>query len=178
MALSPVGRISFPNLGGKANQRGEVRHDVVLVFDKKAQESDKFKAMEEAIQTAAKGKFGDKVPTGISRKSLAKKSGYPITAVEESPEWYGWADEGAVYVAFSSKYKPEVYDADKEEIIDLSNSVYAGCHGRVSWTVYAYDTEGNKGVSFGLKLFQKTDDGEKLSGGGSAVNEIEDDEDF
>jgi len=56
--------------------------------------------------------------------------------------------------------------------------VYAGAFGRVSWTTYAYDQNGNKGVSFGLKLFQKTDDGDKLTGGGSAKNEIDDDEEF
>ena len=178
MALSPVGRISFPNLHGKKNDRGEIRHDIVLVFDKKAQESAKFKEMEEAIQEAAKAKFGDKVPTGISRKSLAKKSGYPITAVEESPDWYGWANEGDVFISFSSKYQPEIYDMEKEEIVDVASQIYAGAFGRVSWTTYAYDQNGNKGVSFGLKLFQKTDDGDKLTGGGSAKNEIDDDEEF
>lgn len=175
MALSPVGRVSFPNFGGKLNERGDTKYDCVLVFDKEAQESPKFKQMMDAIDAAAAAKFGDKVPSGIKRKSLAKKSGYPVTETAESEDWYGWAEEGSVFLSFSSKYVPEMFDADKEEIVNVQD-IYPGCYGRVSYTSYGYDVNGNKGVAMGFKLFQKTDEGERLGGGGSAVNEL--DEDF
>lgn len=163
--ISPVGRISFPHLfKPQQNDRGENVWSVVIIFDKKAQATPEYKAMEEAIQTAATERFGTKVPAGVKRKSLEPKSGYPITLTETKPEWFGWASEGSTMITFSSKYAPVVIDRNKQEILDQSET-YAGQFGRVQWTTYAYDASGNQGVSFGLRAYQKVKDGEALSGG-------------
>lgn len=163
--ISPIGRISFPHLfKPQQNDRGENTWSVVIVFDKKAQASPEFKAMVAAIQNTAAERFGTKIPAGVKRKSLEPKSGYPITACDTKPEWFGWAPEGAVMITFSSKYNPAVIDRNRQEILD-SSEVYAGQYGRVQWTTYAYDASGNQGVSFGLRAYQKAKDGEALSGG-------------
>lgn len=163
--ISPIGRISFPHLfKPQQNDRGENVWSVVIVFDKKAQATPEYKAMEEAIQTAATERFGTKVPAGVKRKSLEPKSGYPFTLCETKPEWFGWASEGSTMATFSSKYAPVVIDRNKTEILDQAE-VYAGQYGRVQWTNYAYDASGNQGVSFGLRAYQKVKDGEALSGG-------------
>jgi len=164
-SITPIGRISFPSLfKPKQNDRGENTWSVVIVFDKKAQATPEYKAMEEAIQNAATERFGQKVPAGIKRKSLEPKSGYPITLTETKPEWFGWAEEGSTMITFSSKYNPLVIDREKQEILD-QDEVYAGQYGRAQWTTYAYDAAGNQGVSFGLRAYQKVKDGEALSGG-------------
>lgn len=162
--ISPIGRISFPHLfKPQQNDRGENVWSVVIVFDKKAQDSPEFKAMQAAIQSAASERFGTKIPAGVKRKSLEPKSGYPFTSCEAKPEWFGWAPEGAVMTTFSSKYLPAVIDRARQEILEASE-VYAGQYGRVQWTTYAYDSSGNQGVSFGLRAYQKVKDGEALSG--------------
>lgn len=177
--ISPVGRISFPHLfKPQQNDRGEDVWSLVVVFDKKAQASEEFKAMEAGVQASAAERFGAKVPAGVKRKSLEPKSGYPITLCETKPEWFGWAPEGAVMITFSSKYAPTVIDRNKQEILD-SKDVYAGQMGRVQWTTYAYDASGNQGVSFGLRAYQKVKDGEALSGGKpdlGAFDEVKDEE--
>jgi len=179
--ISPVGRISFPHLfKPQQNDRGENVWSVVVIFDKKAQASDEFKAMEAAVQNAASERFGAKVPAGVKRKSLEPKSGYPITLCETKPDWFGWATEGAVMITFSSKYQPVVIDRSKQEILDAAE-VYAGQYGRVQWTTYAYDASGNQGVSFGLRAYQKVKDGEALSGGKpdiGAFGDLKEDDEF
>jgi hypothetical protein len=163
--ISPVGRISFPHLfKPQQNERQENVWSVVVVFDKKAQDTAEYKTMEEAIQKAAVERFATKIPAGIKRKSLEPKSGYPITLTETKPEWFSWAPEGSTMITFSSKYAPVIIDRTKQEILD-SAEVYAGAYGRVQWTTYAYAASGNEGVSFGLRAFQKVKDGEALSGG-------------
>ena len=164
-AISPIGRVSFPQLfKPKQNDRGENVWSIVIIFDKKAQATDEYKAMEAAIQTSATERFGAKLPAGIKRKSLEPKSGYPITLTETKPEWFSWASEGSTMITFSSKYQPLVIDRNKQEILDQAE-VYAGEYGRVQWTTYAYDAAGNQGVSFGIRAYQKVKDGEALSGG-------------
>lgn len=163
--ISPIGRISFPHLfKPQQNDRGENVWSLVIVFDKKAQASEEYKAMEAGVQAAAAERFGAKVPAGVKRKSLEPKSGYPITLCETKPEWFAWAGEGSTMITFSSKYAPVVIDRNKTEILDQAE-VYAGQFGRVQWTTYAYDASGNQGVSFGLRAYQKVKDGEALSGG-------------
>jgi hypothetical protein len=47
--------------------------------------------------------------------------------------------------------------------------VYAGQYVKAAVHAYAYDTKGNKGVSFGLDALQIIRDGDPLSGGGAAA---------
>jgi hypothetical protein len=163
--ISPIGRISFPHLfKPQQNDRGENTWSVVIVFDKKAQETPEYKAMEAAIQSTAAERFGTKIPAGVKRKSLEPKSGYPITATEAKPDWFGWAPEGSTMITFSSKYNPAIIDRNRQEVLDAAE-IYAGQYGRVQWTTYAYDASGNQGVSFGLRAYQKVKDGDALSGG-------------
>ena len=152
--IAPAGRISFPHLfKPQQNDRNEDVWSLVVVFDKKAQASEEFKAMEAGVQASAAERFGAKMPAGVKRKSLEPKSGYPITLCETKPEWFGWAPEGAVMITFSSKYAPAVIDRNKQEILDPKDA-YAGQTGRVQLTKYAYDASGNQGVSFGLRAYQ------------------------
>jgi hypothetical protein len=54
------------------------------------------------------------------------------------------------------------------EIID-PNEVYSGCYGRVSVTLYPYNTNGSKGIAYGLQNVQKLTDGDRLGGSSSAA---------
>lgn len=71
----------------------------------------------------------------------------------------------------SSGLRPGVVDADMNEIID-PNEVYSGCYGRVSVTLYPYNTNGSKGIAYGLQNVQKLTDGDRLGGSSSAAEDF------
>lgn len=143
--LTPVGRVSFPNLYKAQSINGsDPKYDLTLLFDKATDLS----VLKEAAEQAAKDKWGDKIPKNL--RSPFRDGG------EKDLDGY----DGKTFVRFSSKQRPGVVDAKKEPIEEDSGRVYAGMFARVSFTVYAYDTQGNKGVSFGLNNVQKIGDGE------------------
>lgn len=171
--LSPVGRVSFPRLfEPQVNDSGQKTWSLVLVFDKKAQATPEYAAMLKAVDDTATERFGQKVPSGVKRKSLEPKSGYPITACSAKTEYFGWAEEGSVMVTFSSRYAPLVIDRDKTEILE-ADDLYGGCYARVSYTTYAYDAQGNQGVSFGLRAVQKAKEGERFGGAKPSAEEFD-----
>lgn len=71
--------------------------------------------------------------------------------------------EGNVYMNFKTYQKPGLINAKKEHIID-ETEFYAGCSARAIVWAQAYDTAGNRGVSFYLRHIQKVAEGEPLSG--------------
>ena len=94
--------------------------------------------------------------------------------LERNPEY-----EGCMFMSVSSKTKPGVVDRDLNPILD-STEVYSGCYARVSINAFAFNTQGNKGVSFGLNHIQKMADGDFLGGRSRAEDDFEalgDDED-
>ena len=54
--------------------------------------------------------------------------------------------------------------------------IYSGCYVRASINAYAFNIQGNSGVSFGLNNIQKVRDGEPLGGGGSKAEDDFDDD--
>ncbi len=172
--LTPVGRVSFPHLFEPTlNDQGKKSWSLVLVFDKAAQATDEYKAMVAAVETAASEKFGQKIPSGVKRKSLEPKSGYPFTATAAKEQYFGWAEDGSVMVTLSSRYAPLALDRDKTELLD-PEAIYAGCYARASYSCYSYSASGNEGVSFGLRAVQKVKDGEAIGGSRASANDFDD----
>jgi hypothetical protein len=63
-------------------------------------------------------------------------------------------------------------DRSVQPILD-SSEVYSGCYARVSINAFAYNTNGNRGISFGLNHVQKTRDGDFLGGRTRAEDDFE-----
>ena len=83
-----------------------------------------------------------------------------------------WPETAGHYIInLSTRVKPQVVDADMQPIIDPSE-VYSGCYGRVSMNFFAYNNNGNKGISAGLNNVQKLEDGEPLGGTTSAESDF------
>lgn len=57
----------------------------------------------------------------------------------------------------------------------IAEELYAGAKVKVSLNAFAYNTDGNKGISFGLNNIQKVGDGERLDGRAAADDEFTDD---
>lgn len=79
-------------------------------------------------------------------------------------EPFGDECKGCMVITVSSKNKPVIVYADKTPITDPTE-LYSGCYGRAIINFYAYDTQGNKGISAGLNGIMKLHDGEPLGSG-------------
>lgn len=111
--------------------------------------------IKEAQQTALAKKWPAKVPPGV--KSTLRDGDTEID-LERYPEF-----AGCFYMNVRSKTQPGIVDRQVQPILD-STEVYSGCWARVSINAFAFDTSGNKGVSFGLNHVQKIKDGDFLGG--------------
>jgi hypothetical protein len=163
---------------------GEVRLSYAHLFEPYAQKADqdkkyscvilipktdkatlrKIKSAQAAAAEAGAAKFGGKVPGNLK---TTLHDGDTEADLERNPEY-----EGHYYMSVSSKTKPGIVDRNVQEILD-SSEVYSGCFARVSINAFAYNTNGNRGISFGLNHVQKTRDGDFLGGRTRAEDDFE-----
>lgn len=168
---SPIGRACFVHVFEPyaAEEGKEKKYRVMLVFDKKTAASQEFKELKLACVEAAEAKFGkdarDKIKKGKLTMPWREASDY---------EEYGapFSDEGAIMVSFQSREAPGIVDRRAKPITDRKD-VYSGCMARVTYGVWAYDTNGNKGVTLFLNNLQKTGEGERLAGRPDAEDDFE-----
>src|SRR5690606_7525804 len=94
--------------------------------------------------------------------------------LDKNPEY-----AGPMFMTGSSKTKAGIVDRKVQPILD-STEIYSGVWARVSINAVAFNTQGNKGVSFGLNHVQKVRDGDYLGGRSKAEDDFEplDDEDL
>ena len=90
-------------------------------------------------------------------------------------EPFGEECKGCMVMTVSSARKPVLVHADKTPLTD-ETELYSGCYGRAIINFYAYDTQGNKGISAGLNGLMKLYDGEPL--GGAVVTDKDWDDDW
>lgn len=85
----------------------------------------------------------------------------------------------AYFINANSATAPGVVDADRNPIMERSE-VYSGVYGRASINLYAFNSNGNKGIACGLNNLQKISDGEPLGGKSRAEDDFasEEDDDF
>jgi len=168
---TPVGRLSYPHLfEAQTYEDGEPKFNIVLLFKK----GEDLSALEAMAATAAKEKWGDKIPAGL-RNPFRDQSEKADEQTGALPAGY---EDGAKFMTLSSKHKPGVVNtkvgADgKLETLYDDTDIYAGCWVRASVSCYAYAKKGNKGVSFGLRNVQLIEEGERLDGGVKAEDDFE-----
>src|SRR5690606_6366525 len=94
--------------------------------------------------------------------------------LDKNPEY-----AGHMFMTVSSKTKPGIVDRNVQPILD-STEIYSGVWARVSINAFGFNTQGDKGVSFGLNHVQKVRDGDYLGGRSKAEDDFEplDDEDL
>lgn len=162
----PEFRVSFPHVFEKHSgfEGQEPKFSVVMLFSKKADLS----ALKRAVQNAAIEKWGPK-------EKWPKNLRMPFRDGNEKSDLQGYKD--TIFISASSKQRPGVVDQRREPITEESEGFYAGCYARASLIAFAYDTAGNKGVSFSLQNLQKLRDGEKFSGRRSAEEDFDSVED-
>lgn len=92
----------------------------------------------------------------------------------ERPDDPAYAD--CYFINANSATAPGIVDADRNPIMERSE-VYSGVYGRASINLYAFNSNGNKGIACGLNNLQKIRDGEPLGGKSRAEDDFETDED-
>ena len=83
------------------------------------------------------------------------------------------------FINANSSTAPGIVDADRQPIMERSE-VYSGVYGRASINLYAFNSNGNRGIACGLNNLQKIRDGEPLGGKSRAEDDFAtaDDEEF
>ena len=86
----------------------------------------------------------------------------------------------AYFINANSATAPGIVDADRQPILERSE-VYSGVYGRASINLYAFNSNGNRGIACGLNNLQKIRDGEPLGSRARAEDDfagLDDDDDF
>jgi hypothetical protein len=85
----------------------------------------------------------------------------------------------AYFINANSATAPGIVDAACNPIMNRSE-VYSGVYGRASITMYAFNSNGNRGIACGLNNLQKIRDGEPLGSRSRAEDDFDtdDDDDF
>lgn len=142
---SPRGRLSYPYLfTPQPPRRGQVqkpdaklKYTTTLLLPPGVD----LTVAKKAVADAAKEKFGDKLQDEL----FLKKFKLPFIKAEEvMKDFNGWT-----VLRLSSVNKPGVID-HRGQAITEPREVYAGRWAFVSMNPFAYDVEGNRGVSFGV----------------------------
>lgn len=153
---TPTGRTAFLHLfepwaGGRGGAPGqEPKYGATLLFDPVAQRTPEYKKLKEAVQAAAIEKWGVKVKDPQFAKSLR----WPFRDAGERSQYEGF-EEGFVFINPTSKTRPGVVDA-RREYITVADDCWSGQLARFLVAPWAYDTNGNKGVTLFLDGVQIT----------------------
>ena len=94
----------------------------------------------------------------------------------ERPDDEAYKD--SYFINANSATAPGIVDAARQPILERSE-VYSDVDGRASINLYAFNSNGNKGIACGLNNLQKISDGEPLGGKTRAEDDFADeDEEF
>lgn len=174
--LSPIGRLSFPSVfkatrpkdeNGEEDTSKDPMFEATLVIDYKNLEGEEKKLWDQMVKAAndaALARF--KVPLG--KEYQGKQLTSPFRPTDQKPKYY---EPGMVFVKFSTKRKPHVVQRDKSPIDPDSGDLYAGMDCHVTYSPWAYDKRGNRGVKFTLGHLRKVRDNDAFSGGGQSAEE-------
>lgn len=121
-------------------------------------------AQQAALQKGKDSKFKGSIPKNWTD---TLHDGDEEADLDKNPEY-----EGHWYMTVSNPQKPGVIDKDKN-IIDDPTQLYSGCFARVVINAFAFNQQGNKGVSFGLNHIQKVREGDPLGSVTRAEDEFD-----
>lgn len=162
--MTPKFRVSFPFVfqPQKAKEEGkDPKYSVAMLFEKGADLS----ALKTAAKEAAANKWGpDPAKWPKNLRNPFRDQG------DREKKLDGYVD-GAIVITATSKQRPGLVDENVQPIIE-ERQFYPGCYARATVRAFAYDTAGNKGVSFGLQNIQKVADGQPLGGRSRPENDF------
>ena len=171
-------RLAFPEVftPKAATEGGAEKFSITMLFPKDgsalipAMPGNGILELRKLALAAVKDKWGeDKTKWPASFKTLDFKTyvspngkdGWPIRD-GDLVEWDGFPDQ--FFARATSRFAPGLVNQKLQPILDKS-AVYGGLICRAQINAYAYDTNGNKGVTFGLNNLQILKDDGTIFGG-------------
>jgi len=186
--VTPVGRVSFPHLlkARAGMDNGVAKYQLDLLFPKSAYKAggELDKGFASVPQAGGNGPWrGAKVELTDMKEAVletAKKFFHENTlTLSDFAHPFKDGDtktldsfKGMYVITPKSgeTYKPKVYNAAMEEMSDEQIAkIKGGDYARLVLRVYAYDTKGNSGVTFGLQAVQFVKAGPSFGGGNEVV---------
>lgn len=164
----PDTRWSYANVWEpKSINGGAPKYSVSLIIPK----SDKVtvEKIKKAIQAAYEEGQGKLKGNGKTVPALSVLKTPLRDGDLERPDDEAYAN--SYFINANSATAPGIVDADRNTIIDRSE-VYSGVYGRASINLYAFNSNGNKGIACGLNNLQKIKDGEPLGGKSRAEDDF------
>ena len=172
----PQTRWSYANVwDAKSIKGGAPKYSVSLIIPKSDTKTvEKIKAAIQAAYEEGQSKLkgnGKSVPA-LSLIKTPLRDGDTERPDDE-------AYKNCYFINANSATAPGIVDADRNPIMERSE-VYSGVYGRASISLYAFNSNGNRGIACGLNNLQKISDGEPLGGKARAEDDFdtEDDDDF
>ncbi len=143
------------SIGNEANSTPKYSASIIIPKSNKKALADFEKAVKAAIEEGKHKKFNGKTPP-LGALKLPLRDGDV-----ERPDDEAYA--GCMFFNASSKNRPQIVDQNVQPVMDRAE-VYSGCYVNISVNLYAFNTNGNRGVAAGLGNIQKLRDGEPLGG--------------
>lgn len=116
-------------------------------------------AIDAAAQKGLSTKFGGRLPAILKTTFKDADKDMDQDGMIFAEKWDYTA--GHYIINVSTRNQPQIVDANLNPIINPIE-LYSGCYGRASINFFAYNNNGNKGISAGLNNLQKLEDGEPL----------------
>jgi len=151
-AKSPEGMLAFLHvITPRARAQGkEPDFSLCVIFDKKAQDTDAYRALERAVDAAIDDRWPGKSKDAAFRKRISS----PFKDGGEKSQYPGF-NKGDIYIAPWTKIRPGLVDRNLQPIMS-KDEIWAGQIGRVFVNAFAWENSGKMGVSFGLNHVQIT----------------------
>ena len=163
---TPEGQLSFcDSLFEKRSMDGvKFNYGCTIIFDNKHRPF-----FEEIIRRVVSMKWGEKgqrdFDKGLIKSPLLEGDG-PQAHSKQSGELWGGMGKGKFFIRPTAQEdaQPQVFYRSKH-VQASREEIYAGCWGKGILNAYTYENpSGGRGVSFGIRAFQKFRDGEPLGG--------------
>lgn len=169
----PATRWSYANVWDpKSINGGAPKYSVSLIIPKS--DTKTVEKIQAAIQAAYEEGQSKLKGNGKSVPALSVLKTPLRDGDMERPDDPAYAD--CYFINANSATAPGIVDADRNPIMERSE-VYSGVYGRASINLYAFNSNGNKGIACGLNNLQKIRDGEPLGGKSRAEDDFETDAD-
>jgi hypothetical protein len=167
---TPICRLSFARglFEARAQEKGkDPKFGCTLIFSKAVDRTALDKAVRDAI-IAEHGEKGLKMEKdGLIRTPFLDGESKQARHKETGDLHAGMGPDVFFIRPQANKDRPPVVRYRSANVPATEEEVYSGCYGFAVLNAFAwYNTQNGHGVSFGIQFFQKTRDGERLSGGG------------
>jgi hypothetical protein len=147
---TPIGMLMFEHLfvARPVVAGGDPRFNMVLLIDAEGQKSPEYDALKKACREAIETKWPGKSRDAVFTRTLRN----PFRPASEKAQYPGFTGD-KIFINPWTKTKPGLVDGGLQDIT-ASSDVWAGQLCRCTVAPFAYETGGNRGVSFMLNNVQ------------------------